>query len=300
MNNKYLRYAALLILSGLMCSFIILPGNRGFAAIKPGDTEVPDGEPVKSGPVEQVPWEEDERFRDALEKSNTPVMMAAYRTVLHDPLPGEEYNVHLAAGMLQGVVIKPGEVFSQNLGIGPYTEARGYRKGPTYFGSTLGTTVGGGVCKIASTLYNVAILSNLTIVERHPHTMPVPYVPYGQDATVAYGARDIKFSNNTPFPIMIWAQGVDNILYMAFYGGEAPPKISWHHEILDVFQAPVIYKSNSNLGEGVENVLIEGMDGAVVKSWLTIEQPDGTVTVKNLGISRYSPMAHVVEKGTAG
>ena len=37
--------------------------------------------------------------------------------------------------------------------------------------------------------YNVAVLSNLKIIERHNHSMPVPYVPYGQDATVAYGSK---------------------------------------------------------------------------------------------------------------
>jgi hypothetical protein len=110
--------------------------------------------------------------------------------VLKDPLPGEESNVHLAAKILSGAIVNPGEIFSQNERIGPYSESRGFQKGPTYNGSKLSTTIGGGVCKIASTLYNAAILSNLPIVERHPHGMPVPYVPYGQDATVSYGKID--------------------------------------------------------------------------------------------------------------
>ena len=139
----------------------------------------------KSGPISVLPWENEEKFRSAINDTGNLFLLAAYHTVLKDPLPGEEENVHLAAKMLAGITLEPGQVFSQNSRIGPYNEARGFKRGPTYIGSQLTTTIGGGVCKIASTLYNVAILSDLGIIERHAHGMPVPYVPHGQDATVA-------------------------------------------------------------------------------------------------------------------
>lgn len=262
----------------------------------------PDSENLKllgltsSGATTSVPWENDEKFLNAKNAANTPVLMGAYRTVLRDPLPGEEYNVHLAAQLLAGTVINPGEVFSQNGRIGPYTEARGFQRGPTYIGSQLTTTIGGGVCKIASTLYNVIILSNLTVIERHNHSMPVPYVPYGQDATVSYGAKDVKFKNNTSGSMLIWAQGVGNTLYIGFYGISKPPKVEWHHEVLSTQKAPLTYRKNPDLAEGTEKVVLEGMDGASIKSWLTIYNTDGTTTTKELGISNYKPMAFIIEK----
>jgi len=255
-------------------------------------------EPLKSGQISVLPWESDESFKIEQDKNGTPVLMAAYRTVLKDPLPGEEYNVHLAARILAGTVVKPGQIFSQNTKIGPYTESRGFKKGPTYIGSRVATTIGGGVCKIATTLYNTAILSNLQIIERYPHSMPVPYVPYGQDATVAYGARDFRFKNNTSHPIMIWAQGIDNILYIAFYGASEPPKIEWHHETLSTQKAPIIYTDNPNLQKGEERMVMEGADGALVRSWITIHNPDGTFTVKELGNSYYKPIPYLFEKGS--
>lgn len=260
------------------------------------NTDAGNGETLKSGPVTTLPWENNDQFKKAQEQAGTKVLMAAYRTVLRDPLPGEEENVHLAARMLDGIVLNPGEIFSQNQRIGPYIEDRGFKKGPTYIGSQLTTTIGGGVCKIASTLYNVAILSNLQIVERHNHGMPVPYVPYGQDATVSYGNKDLKFKNSTSSPVLIWAEGIDNILYIAFYGTDTPKKVEWHHETLSVQKAQKLYRNNSAIPAGTEKVVLEGMDGAVVKSWLTIENGDGTATTKELGLSRYRPMDHVVEK----
>lgn len=251
---------------------------------------------MKSGETSAVPWENDEKFKAAKAENDCNELMAAYKTVLHDPLPGEEDNVHLAARYLAGTVVKPGSIFSQNQKVGPYTLNRGYQKGPTYAGTQLITTVGGGVCKIASTLYNVAVLSNLQVVERYNHNMPVPYVPYGQDATVSYGAKDLKFKNTTASPILIWAQGVDNTLYIGFYGKSKPPKVQWHHQTLKVYPAAKVYKTNSSLPKGTEKVILEGMDGGIVKSWVTIENPDGTITTKDLRKSYYSPMSYVIER----
>ncbi|MDP4183036.1 MAG: VanW family protein [Bacillota bacterium] len=296
------------LLSKILCALILIASCM-FALIKlstlnkatldPNEaTTDSDVKPqLKSGPETSLPWDYDVEFIKSKELNNTPILLGAYKTVLKDPLPGEEFNVHLAARMLSGTVLKPGQVFSQNKTVGPYTEERGFQKGPTYIGSKLSTTIGGGVCKIASTLYNVSVLSNLKIVERHNHSMPVPYVPYGQDATVFYGAKDFKFMNNTDNNIMIWAQGIDNVLYMGFYGISEPPKIEWKHDVLQQYKAEKVYKVNPSLEKGTEKVILEGMDGALIKSWITIENKDGTVTKKDMGISNYSPFPYLIEKG---
>lgn len=251
---------------------------------------------MASGPERNMPWINDSEFIEAVARNKTYVMLGGYKTVLKDPLPGEEYNVHLAADMLAGIVVKPGAIFSQNDAIGPYIESRGFRKGPTYIGTMVTTTVGGGVCKIASTLYNVAVLSGVKITERHNHTMPVPYVPYGQDATVSYGNKDFKFMNTTDSDILIWAKGVDNVLYMAFYGSRPAPAVEWVHEVLETTEAPVVYRINTSLAEDEKRLLMEGMDGAVVKSWIRIGEGN-EAEMKYMGLSRYQPMPHLIEKG---
>lgn len=270
--------------------------HDGSGAEKPGEGT---GAGLVSGPERSMPWTNDSEFIKAVSEAGTNVMLGGYRTVLKDPLPGEEYNVHLAADMLAGTIVRPGEIFSQNGAIGPYVESRGFREGPTYIGTLVTTTVGGGVCKIASTIYNTAVLSNVKIIERHNHTMPVPYVPYGQDATVSYGNKDIKFMNNTGSDILIWAKGIDNVLYMAFYGSKSAPPVEWTHEVLETTKAPVMYRINPRLGADERKLIMEGMDGAVVKSWVRVGSGD-SVEVRYMGVSRYQPMPHLVEKGPSG
>ena len=251
---------------------------------------------LQSGPITELPWDNDPDFLEAKEKNDCPNLLAAYKTVLKDPLEGEEFNVHLAADYVCGTVLNPDDVFSQNQKAGPYTTDRGYQKGPTYFGAKVSETVGGGVCKIASTLYNVAVLADLTVVERYNHSMPVPYVPYGQDATVYYGMKDIKFKNTTQGPVLIWAKGIDNVLYIGLYGQSTSPKVEWSHEVLSVSKAPVIYQVNNDLPPDTEKTTHEGMDGAYIHSTITITYSDGTVKTKDMGYSYYNPLPFIIEK----
>jgi len=249
----------------------------------------------KSGRISQVPWVKQNTFQQAQRDNNTMVLLAAYRTVLRDPLPGEEYNVHLAARLLAGTVVQPGQVFSQNQTIGPYASWKGFQEGPVYIGSQVSTTTGGGVCKMASTLYNVAVLSDLPIIERHAHSMPVPYVPYGQDATVSYGCKDLRFQNNTDAPLLIWSQGVDNILYVGFYGRQKAPEVEWHHKTIRRLPVFKIVRYNDSLPAGTEKTLMSGMDGAQISSWVTVTN-QGHTNIKRMGISYYSPMPSIVER----
>ncbi|MDD2586693.1 MAG: VanW family protein [Syntrophomonadaceae bacterium] len=260
---------------------------------------IPEATNEASSSVIEVPWKNDKLFREKQQQHCAFVQMAAYKTVLQDSLPGEKNNFHLAARLLQGTVVEPGQVFSQNKAIGPYTYEKGFQDGTMYIGSQLIPRAGGGVCKMATTLYNVAVLCNLPIMERHSHSMPVTYVPYGQDATVSYGAKDLKFKNNTSFPILIWAQGIDNNLYVGFYGTNEPSRVEWHHKTLKEIKTYTIYRNNDNLTGGSEKVVNEGMDGAVVKSWICINASGGAKQIKQLGISYYNPMPCIIEKGTA-
>ena len=244
-----------------------------------------------------LPWLENSKFQDAVKKYETPVLMAAYRASLPDPIMAEGYNIGLAAQQLTCTVVKPNENFSQNHTLGPYIESKGYRAGPTYSGNQLITTVGGGVCKIASMLYNVATFCNLKVIVRSAHSMTVPYVPPGQDATVYYGCRDFCFLNDSGVPLLIWAQKEGDTLYMAFYGQKKAPPIVWHHKIIKENKLWTERKYNPALPQGQENIVNQGQDGLVVRSWVTIEEAAGKVAVKNKGISYYNPSPQVVEYG---
>ena len=315
MHKKWLIVTCLALI--LATAVITILGNRsgqfslahlwlgGNAAEKPlnllqdkDGTVAPNMTPADfpGGPVgEPLPWTGNPQVETLKQKYNTPVLVAAYKARLSEPIMAEAFNIGHAADLLAGTVVQPGEVFSQNNRIGPYTRERGFKDGPMYVGSRIVPSVGGGVCKIASLLYNVVILSNLQVVERHPHSMTVPYVPPGQDATVAYGTCDFRFKNTSGGPVLIWADMMGDTLYMAFYGQKKPPLVTWHHETLSRSQFPTEMVSNPSLPPGTEKETIPGQEGVVVRSWLTIETEDGKVTRRDLGTSYYQACPRIVE-----
>lgn len=238
-------------------------------------------------------WESDKDFLKLQNEYKVPIRMAIFKTVLPNPLPGEEYNVTLGAQLLCGNIILPGEVFSLNDTLGPYSKERGFKEGPTYSGNKLITSIGGGMCKIATTLYNLAVLSNLQILERHPHSMIVQYVPLGQDATVSYGSKNLRFKNTSSSPILIWGVNKDNTLYMAFYSNTVAPKVTWNHKTLNTRNKQVIYKKSKQVPKDT-TIILEGCNGYTVKSWLTIEHSNSRIENEYIGIDHYTPMNEII------
>lgn len=295
--TRRLLFIVIVLVAAAVTAAVLMDRKLSLKSTDPGGNST--AAPHKySGPVEgPLLWEERDDFKKACQREETPVRMTAFRTTLPDPLPGEEDNVALAADKLAGTVLEPGAIFSMNAALGPYTRARGYREGPTYSGNEIIVTIGGGVCKVSTALYNVAILANLEIVERHPHEMPVPYVHPGQDATVSDRACDLKFLNNSEDKVLLWADTAGQTLYLAAYGTAAPPQVTWHHRTLARQKKPVIYRTNPALRTGEEKVAVPGEDGLKVRSWLSINYPDGESETRDLGVDTYRPLPRIIEQG---
>lgn len=109
-------------------------------------------------------------------------------------------NIAAATGYLDGIILKPGQVFSFYKYAGPYN-----KKGYVYYDSILAN----GVCQVVSTVYNTTLLGGLKVVERYSHERKMTYVPGGLDATTASKANgaviDYKFKNTYDYPIYISA-----------------------------------------------------------------------------------------------
>lgn len=127
-------------------------------------------------------------------------------------------NVRLAAISLNNRLIPPGQVFSFNNVVGERTEAAGYLPAFVFVDQAVVKGDGGGVCQDSSTLYQVVRQANLTIEEKHTHSLPVSYVLKGQDATVSYGVLDFRFRNDTQGYLLISARTGSNWLRIRLYG----------------------------------------------------------------------------------
>ena len=148
--------------------------------------------------------------------------LGAFNVPLRDD-PAERTNILLAAQSVDNVTVAPGQEFSFNAQVGERTSERGYQDGLMFDQGRVIRGTGGGICLVATGLYNAALHAGLEITERHPHSGLVSYAPPGCDAGIVYGQEDFKFRNTTPKPVVIRAQSEDDHLAVRLYGHTPPP-----------------------------------------------------------------------------
>ena len=136
--------------------------------------------------------------------------------------PAERTNILLSAGAVDNAVIAPGAVFSFNDQVGERTLDRGYQDGLMFNNGQIVRGTGGGICLVATGLYNAALQAGLEITERHPHSGVVSYALPGCDAGIYYGQEDLRFRNTTLRPIVIrTVPSFDHVTVQLF--GQTPP-----------------------------------------------------------------------------
>jgi vancomycin resistance protein YoaR len=211
-------------------------------------------------------------------------------------------NIALAAKLVDGTLVKPGETFSLNASMGPRTANRGFDYAPVIAAdNVLRQGVGGGICQYATTLFNAVFFAGLPVVEREAHSLYISHYPIGRDATVAWGAIDFKFRNDTGRSIMIrsWIDG--GALTVAVVGKTGREVTYTTSDFYDV-RKPAHGKSDprvihdDDLGPGVIR-WEQGIDGRTVKVQRTVKERGGEVLFRDTFVSTYSPLDWVKRVG---
>lgn len=132
-------------------------------------------------------------------------------------------NIRVGAKRYNGVLLKPGQVFSFGELLGKVGPEQGYKEGRVILEGRTESQYGGGLCQVSSTAFRAALLAGLPILERYNHSFAVEYytAPYGVpgvDATIYYPQVDFKFRNDTSNHILIQTEMVGTTLKFRFYG----------------------------------------------------------------------------------
>jgi vancomycin resistance protein YoaR len=198
----------------------------------------------------------------APEVPELPVPLGSCSTPLGDSSPERIHNLDLAASRIDGTLLQPGERFSFNEAVGMRTAQRGYAHAPILLYGRRKTQVGGGICQLAGTLYNAALLSDLRVRERHRHTSPVNYLPLGQDATISWGSKDLVFENSLGQPVLITVGIEDEGLLVRFFGRE---RLDCEvHLETDLWEVPSPFdREDSEPGIEVTLYRVKSRDGSV-------------------------------------
>ncbi len=141
-----------------------------------------------------------------------------FSTGLGSSGPGRVHNVTAAAKAVDGMILKPGDEFNYAHIIDVAKKEYGFKEAPVIVNGKLVPGIGGGICQVSSTVYHAALLMGLEITERRNHSLPVSYLPKGQDATFAEGAINFRFRNNTGKHLLILSEVSHGNLTLKMFG----------------------------------------------------------------------------------
>ncbi|MCH5187640.1 MAG: VanW family protein [Oscillospiraceae bacterium] len=208
-------------------------------------------------------------------------------------------NIKIAADLLNGAELLPGETFSFNDHNGDITAEKGYQVARGYSNGTVVDTVGAGVCQVSSTLYNAALYSNMEIVRRSNHSLPVAYLPLGQDAAISYPTQDFKFKNSSSAPIKIFASVDGGKLTVQIRGqnDDSFSEIKIENNTLSVIEPTTKEVTDDSLSPGKRVVKQRGTRGYVVESFRVVYKDGAVIKRENLGKSTYKAQNTVVNVG---
>lgn len=240
-------------------------------------------------------------------------LIESARTNFASGLPPKKHNIQLAASRLNGVVVAPGAMFSFNKEVGSTSLDAGYQVGWGIAAGGSGghqtvPSVAGGICQVATTLFQTVFWSGYQIEERNWHLYWIPSYTsrgiVGLDATVDEDSGlDFKFINTTENHLLIqsWIDASLNVNF-ALYG----TRPSWQVKIESLPRTDVVepeegtlIQEEASLPKG-QRIAVEsaqaGFNTTVVRRVIDSDGDDRTLRM----VSRYRPARNVIMVGTGG
>jgi vancomycin resistance protein YoaR len=228
-------------------------------------------------------------------------------------VPQKQHNVRLASSRLNNTVVKPGERFSFNRALGPTTLDNGYQ---IAFGITSSgggqehrtvPSVAGGICQVATTLFQPVFWSGYQIEERHWHLYWIPAYAskgvVGLDATVDEEVGlDLQFVNTSNTFLLIQSRADGSSITFELYGTKPAwdvkvegPKIT---DQKPPDTTPVVELAPA-LPEGQRYAVEAAREGFTATFVRTVTAPDSPPRTLRL-VSDYTPSRNVTLVGTGG
>jgi len=212
---------------------------------------------------------------------------------------GRLANVQLGSSLLDNALVAPGKIFSVNETTGERTAANGFQVAPVIINGQLQDSIGGGMCQVSTTLFNAAFEAGLQIVERHNHSLYISHYPLGRDATVSYGAYDLKFRNDTKNWILVKSFYGGGYLTFSLYSAPLHRRVvssvtGWYN----IRPMTIRREKTDTLAKGKTEVKTEGFSGRSITCYRKVYDENGKLLWNDTFVSVYPMYPEVLLVGT--
>jgi vancomycin resistance protein YoaR len=138
-------------------------------------------------------------------------------TTNHSCCEARVSNIHRIADLIRGQVVFPGESFSVNEFVGERTVEKAFVPAPVIERGRFRESVGGGISQFATTFFNAAFFAGLDLDEYQSHSIYISRYPYGREATLSYPKPDLRITNSTAYPVLLWTSYSDTSITVSVY-----------------------------------------------------------------------------------
>jgi vancomycin resistance protein YoaR len=218
-------------------------------------------------------------------------------------------NITAAASQFHGILVAPGETFSMGEHMGDVSLDNGFAEALIIYGGRTIKGVGGGVCQVSTTLFRTVFNAGFPVVERTPHAYRVSYYEEtagggvdprlaGLDATVYFPLVDFKFTNDSPYWILMETYIGSGSLTWKFYSTSDGRSVTWDTSgVTNVVPAPSpAFEENPDLRKNEMKQVDWAANGADVTVTRTVSR-DGGVLFQDQFTTHYQPWQAVCQYG---
>lgn len=207
-------------------------------------------------------------------------------------------NIDRMASAIDGKLLRPGEAFSLNDATGPRTPENGYQEAQVIVEGELVPGIGGGVCQVATTLFNSVFNAGLRVEQRSNHSLFISKYPIGRDAMVNYGVQDLRFRNDTQYGLLLRAIVTSKAMIVNIYSSPLGRTVETTQTDRRNPKPPSTrYIDDPTLPTGQEVVVEEGSAGFDITVTRTVKQGDQELH-KDTFVSKYRPWKRIIRRGT--
>lgn len=226
--------------------------------------------------------------------------VSSYHTSFSSTNAARVNNIRLAAGLIDDSTCPAkGGTWSFNAVVGEATPERGYLGAGTVMDGELQDSIGGGICQVATTVFNAVYESGLPVDRRYNHSIYLPNYPDGRDAAIAYPDMDLVWSNDTNSDVLVKTYCTDDGLSVTLYGQDPDLVVSTKTgEWRPGKEKGTRHVADDTLSVGKEYEAAPGTDGTQITVTRTVRDADGNLVRQDEFESTYQPIDRVVVKGT--
>jgi vancomycin resistance protein YoaR len=218
-------------------------------------------------------------------------------------------NIEAASAQFHGVLVAPGETFSMGGAMGDVSLENGFAEALIIYGGRTIKGVGGGVCQVSTTLFRAVFNAGFPVNERYSHAYRVSYYEKtaggsvdprlaGLDATVYFPLVDFKFTNDSPYWLLMETYVGNGSLTWKLYSTSDGRSVTWDTTgPVNIVPAPSPkFEQNDELGKNEMKQVDYAANGADVTVTRTVSK-NGTVYFQDTFVTHYEPWQAICEYG---